>query len=1098
VRVSLPFLLRRGATQSALLAAVLAVVVAGAVLLGTCALLLTTGQEAALDMALRGADTGDIEVEAAFRMADGDPRGVVVDATEVLTDALAPVDPVISTWLTSDVRPLSIEGASEGHGYVVEAAEIVEHADLLDGRWPTASPGDGPLEVAVPGLVANRLGLATGSTLVLEELRDGTVTDEPVPGSEAVELVVVGTYAAILDESGVWDRDVLRGGAVDPTWQLWSMMKQPPVTAYGPFVTAPGTLLGATVAVDRASLVALPDLANLDAASRDAVRAGVGAALRDLRDTLGDRTRSERLTTGLARTIAAAEIQQRVTGSAMLVVALLGTALAAAALALAGRLVTVRRNAEARLLAARGANRAQLVGQAATESVLLALVAAALALPLTVVLYRWLSGLPPMADAGLTRDVRVTPTLVLTVAVAALALAAVLVAPSVRAPDRAPHTRRSARGRVARSSVDALLVALAVVGYLELRGRPFADGGGPDPVLVAAPVLSLVAGAALALRIVPLVSRWAERRATRSRRLVVPLASWEIARRRHSTGAALLLVLAAAGATFSVSLGDTWSVSAKDQADTQVGTDLAVGLTEGSTVAQARGLATVTGGDLVPVTDREIALGAVGDDTALSETRMVAVDTARADELLRGRLVAGSTWSELTSGLAPDEPVAGIALPTDADGVRLTVTGSVAGAEAWDMALTILPTVVVQTAGGAREEIFGWEVPLDGQAHELVLPLPRPPEGVPSSGGVHVVALDLRVARGSAFNFERIGGESARLTVNATVAASGSTTPVTLDDGRWSASVAAGSVDRLKAPGEVVLSEHDGEVGVAGTAALYAIGLFIGDAELVLHGFVPQTEVPVLINRDLADAVAAQPGDALSLDVGGATVTGRVVAVVPEVVAFPRGADILTDHDALSRASLGQGSLASLTDRWWVAGVADADAAAQAITDAGLGKPTTRSGVAEVLRRDPLRIGLQMSLWLLVAAAGVLAVAGTVVQTAAALEARAVDVARLQGMGVPRRAVVAALLVEHGVVNLLVVAAGGAVGWVASSAVGPFLVVASNGRAPVPSALPQWSWAVQGLVLGVLALACAATVAPVAASLVRRATVTHLRMDGAT
>jgi hypothetical protein len=138
-----------------------------------------------------------------------------------------------------------------------------------------------------------------------------------------------------------------------------------------------------------------------------------------------------------------------------------------------------------------------------------------------------------------------------------------------------------------------------------------------------------------------------------------------------------------------------------------------------------------------------------------------------------------------------------------------------------------------------------------------------------------------------------------------------------------------------------------------------------------------------------------------------------------------------------------------------------------------------------------------MSLWLLVAAAGVLAVAGTVVQTAAALEARSVDVARLQGMGVPRRAVVSALLVEHGIVNLLVVGAGGAVGWVTSTAVGPLLVVASDGRAPVPSALPQWSWVVEGVVLGVLLLACAGAVLPVAANLVRRATVTHLRMDGA-
>ena len=92
--------LRRGVTQTALLAAVLAVVVAGAVLLGTCALLLTAGQESALDVALRRADPRDVAVEAVFRVRGVEPRGLVDDATDVLTEALGPVDAVVSTWLT--------------------------------------------------------------------------------------------------------------------------------------------------------------------------------------------------------------------------------------------------------------------------------------------------------------------------------------------------------------------------------------------------------------------------------------------------------------------------------------------------------------------------------------------------------------------------------------------------------------------------------------------------------------------------------------------------------------------------------------------------------------------------------------------------------------------------------------------------------------------------------------------------------------------------------------------------------------------------------------------------------------------------------------
>lgn len=1095
-------LLRRAVTQRALLATVLAVVVAGTVLLGTCALLLTSGQEQALDAALQRADPQDVGVEVTLRLGGAEPGQVVDDATRVLTDALAPTRPTVSTWLTSAVRPLVVDAAGGAHGYVVAADDLAAHAELVVGRWPRPPITD-PLEVAVPASVADRLALAPGDELVLDELRDGR-SRERVPGAQAVTLVVVGTFTPVPDAGGAWDRDLLQGAGHDPAWELPTAQEETRVTAYGPFVAALPPRGAATVEVDRVSLLARPDLAGLTAGERTAVARAVPQVARDVRDVVGEPVSQVRTRTELGRTLAAAEVQARVTRSVILVVALLTTAVAAVALALAGRLVTVRRDAETRLLAARGASRSQLVRRAAGEGAALVLVAVALAVPLAGALFRGLTGLPAMAEAGLTSSVGVTPVLVVTVTVGALVLAAVLVAPAVPTPDPTPRSR-GVRGQVARAAVDVLLVALAVVGYLQLRGRPFAAAGGADPVLVAAPVLCLVAGSVVALRVVPWVARHAELRARRSRGLVLPLATWEVARGGRSTGAALLLVLAAAGATFATSLAATWSASAQDQAEARVGTDLAVGLTAAPPVAQSRALGALTGAAVVPVTDREVTLGA-GGGAATSAVRLVAVDTRPDARSLHGRLPARVTWAGLTSGLAPTTPVHGITLAGGATDVAFTVSGAVAdprGRPTPDLA--VVPSLVVEAAGGARQLLEGRAVPLDGLPHALTVALPAVPDAVAGAGAsdavppgaLQVVAVDLRVALRQGSDLVVLATESRRLQVTVALAPArtdpGSDVPT---DG-WSAAVAADSDDRLRSVGDVTVHRAaDSGVTVSGEAGIVVAALATGDAGLVLTGFPAPVDLPVLLGNDLATRIAAEPGDALGMQVGSTTVVARVVAVAPAQASIPRGGSILADHDALSRSAVAQGTPPDMIDLWWLTGTTDPEAAADRVAAAGLGDPVTQEGLAERLREDPLPIGVQVALWLLVAAAVVLAVAGTALQTTAALDSRAVDVARLQGMGVPRRSVVAALLVEHAVVSVLVVVAGGVVGATTALTVGPLLVVSSSGRAPVPAPVAVWSWPAQSVLLVVLAVACAAVVLPVAARLVRRATVAHLRLEG--
>ncbi len=1061
----LPLATRRARTQLGILAAVLALVVVGSAGLGAVALLLTNGQSDALHSAMRRADPTTTAVEVYLRPAE-QGAAVVTDATALLTDALAGTAPDVTTWFTSDVRRLLLTG--KPLTYVV-GADVSAAADLLTGRWPREAAD--VVEVAVPAVAADRLGLAVGDDVVLDELRDGT-SETPGP---ALDLRVVGTYAPRAQDA-VWARDLLHGEQLTMSWEQPAIGSEPEALT-GPLVVVPSAVVDGDT-VRSVSIVAQPHLTTASGAGLQHAADGVSGLRNRLSDELGDRTSTERVTSGLPGLVRGARTQQAVTASAVVVTALLMASLAAVALALAGRLLVARRSPELRLLVARGADRRQLVSQSAVESGVLALAATALAVPASTALYSALTRLQPLHAAGL-RPVGATPALVTAVAVTAVTLGVALLVPEWRASDTRPPTRRSGRARVARLGVDGLLVAAAVVGSLQLRTRSFASAG-VDPVIVAAPLLALVAGTAVATRVLPTVARLGELRARRSRRLVGALASWEIARRPHATGTAALLALAAAAATFALSLGSTWSTSAVDQADTEVGTDLAVPRGDADTLTQAAALASATGGTPLAVTDRDVVLGTPAGEVAPG-TRAIAVDTTRADELLRGRLPG--PWSALTAGLAPAEPPAVIALPDDATQVRLSVQGSSTGT------LSFLGTVAVtvQAPGGTRQVLTSSdELRFDGQPHEVALDLP---EKAGDGLGVVGVTIAVQVDLSAMADPWTVNAETEHVTVSTTVL--GATAP---DGGSWSATPATGSADVLR-QAEVDCVDTPAGATLTATVTASVVYLYGSPGNLVLTGLGVPPDVPVVVTADLAHAIAASPGDGLDLDLGNATVVARIVRVAPAIASLPHGASLIADADALSAAVLASGGPEDAVDGWWFTGVPDAVVAAQQVTDARAGTPVTRTGTAADLRDNPLRVGLGAALALLVAAAGVLAVAGTAVQTATALESRALDVARLQGLGVARRSLVASLVIEHTLVSGLAVAAGGAVGLVAGTLVGPLLVVSATGGRPVPDARPEWPWPAELALLAALVAACALVVAPVAARLVRRASAAHLRMD---
>jgi hypothetical protein len=1051
---------RRGLTQLPLLGAVLGVVVLGASLLGVCALLLTTTEERAFDEGVSRAGPDDVEVTAYTTGVLGrDAASVLRDATGVVAGTLRPFDVVTDTRASSAMRELGDQSDGARVAYLSGMDDLEARAGLVAGRYPR-DPG----EAAVPETTAARLGLAPGDTVELGR----EVRPEQAP---PVRLEIVGVVRPVA-EAG-WDRDPLLGEGYDPKYNDGRFTDG--AQAYGPFLVPLEHLLAGGSTLSRLQVTAHPDLSDPTRAQLADVAAQLPRADARLSGVLGDRVGVERIDSRLPATLAVAREQQAVTRSTVLVVALLGTALTAAALALAGRLVAAHRSGEAALLATFGASRRQFLAAAAIEAAALAVLGALVAVPASSLVHTAVTGLEPLRRAGLTTGFVVGAGQVTAVVVGAAVLTALLVTPALRPDPAQPAPTRDRPALLARSGADVALAVLAGIGWWQLRSDPpTGTGARTDVVRVLAPALVLLAGSALALRLVAPPLRGADRLARRSPALVLPLAAFEAARRPQAVAAGLLLALAAAAATFGLAFSATWERSQEDQAEARVGTDLAVGLTTPAAPGQGRTLAAATGGVVSPATDRGVAVGQwVGG--AGAPPRLVAVDTRHAGDLLRGRLPGDRRWADVAAPLAPRDRVGGIALRAG-DRPGLTLTGTAAGAP-----LTVIPRLVLEDADGVRSVCEAAAARLDGRPHPVRV-------CGPDDATTRIVALSLRVEPTSGAPVESQDAFAVELRVP-----DGVRDPAEQPaEGTWPAR-SVGAIPQQITGGAARLERAPGATLVTVTGTAQLAWYPYERAELVSTAFAAPETVPVLVSRRLATELDATPGRQLTLTVGTTQVPVTVAGVVPAVPSAPSAVAMLADTDLLSRSLVTTGDLTPTVDGWWVGGPAHPDAEAR-VRALGLGDVVTREGLREELSQGPLRIGLPTALGVLVPAALLLALAGTLLHVTSDVEARALEVARLRGLGVSRADVLKALLAQHGIVLALLVLAGTAVGALAAGLVGPLLITSDVGGAPVPAAVAQWPWpAVGALVTGLLA-GCTAAVALGVAVQVRRADAAHLRV----
>ncbi|MEU4554272.1 FtsX-like permease family protein [Micromonospora violae] len=1047
---------RRARAQWPLLAALLGVVTIGATLLGTCTLLITRTAERALEVAIARAAPPTVDVTVYTGTVEGpDTRSVAADTRAEVSAALAPFPATTTARASTVLRALPPALATgttvPAQAYLSGLDDLPTRAELVTGRWPQ-HPGDAVLLEST----AQLLDLTPGRRVRL----GAELAHAPVP---AIDVTVVGVVRPLAGRG--WDRDPLAAAGSAIGYRDGRFMQ--PVNAYGPFLVDLADLVTTGATVDRMEITAHPDLSHNNRRDLASVAEAIHSADGRLAATLGDRVQLARVASDLPLTLRAADDQQRVTAAVVLAIAALGGVLAATALVLAGRLTAGIRADETALRSALGTSRRQLAATATLEAGLVAAVAAALAIPASSALHAALTHLPPLDDAGLTVRPIIAGAQVLAVSGGALVLAAVLTVLAIR-PVPAPGDQRTRRELLARSGVDLMLAVFAAAGWWQLYAQPTAASPRADTVRVLAPALLLTAGAALALRVILPALRGVDRLAYRARGLALPLAISEAARRPQAVAAGLLVGLACAAGTFGLAFDNTWHQSQRDQAALSVGTDLALTLSAAPAAGDGAAVSAATTGAVSPALNRATTVGQwLG--TAGDAPRLVAVDTTRATALLRGRLDHDREWADVGAALAPRTHITGLAIP---NGAPLVLSGTADG----DTSLTVTPRLLLQDATGLRTSCTAPAVPLNGQ--EFRLP------ACATADGLRLVAVALPVTA------DTVGG-SVAVAVTLTVPPGGPAQRPT-DGSDWTATSAPPVPNRLRDPSVTVSTTP------TGTALRMAATVDLGGAEdaartLVATAFPDPGPVPVAVSDRFASEVGAGSGSELSVTIGITPVPIVVTEVVPTVPSAPGAVAILADLDTLSRARVVTGDLSFPVDAWWVGHPTTPDAAERA-TNLHLGSVATLDAETARLVGGPLRAGLPAALRLIVPAAALLLLAGVVLHVTCDLQVRAVEVARLRGLGMSRRDIRAVLLGQHAGVLLPLLAAGATVGALAARVVAPLLVRSDTGATPVPTPQPHWPWPAEAALLAVLLAGCVLAVAVVVTVQVRRADAAHLRV----
>lgn len=1053
-------------------------------------------------------------IRTAITAAPEPATGAMVHTTAADSAALEPIDAYIRGLLDDTFAAVPHETALRlesdntytlprraGQGAEDELAVfamyegLADHAELVAGAWPDASAaaaeGDAPdesvpgavapVEVVLPQLAAEILGLAPGDTLTVVQRLD------EVP----VEVTITGTYDPIDPDDWFWRGDVLdtRGIQIGATYPV-----------IGPFVVADqATLAGAVAATGLDAEWRLgANWAVASASDVGTVRAGIPALTRDLpADREEPLTGSVQVETELDEILTSLQRSLLSSQSMMLIPVLQLALLAAYTLLLAARLLSEHRRTESALLQARGGSTRQLIGLALRETALLVVPAAVLAPLLALLLLRLAEGRGPfgnLAAAATTPQ----PSWWLVSGTTAVLCGFALLMPSLRrertyVESQAERGRQGRRSVLQRAGADLLLLGGAALAYWQLRHYESpvlgsGAGGQIDPLLVLGPCLALFAAAAVALRLLPHIANLAQRLAARRPHLAGALGAWQVSRRPlRYTGPALLLVLALAIGGMSIAYGASWRLSQADQADFQAGADIRMQAASDFDALPALGqpgaLLAVAGVEaVVPVWQGSTALG---DESV----EVLAIDAVAAPGSVRLREdLAGTDLAGLMRPLVEGRPdAAGIPVPGAPTQLTVTLAASLdfedpeapPDADVAPAGATLLQ-VVVEDAYGSVFRLSTEGMTFDGTTREVVVDLgalARDGTDSATAGPAYplsIVGMNVSAPRVSVYTgpLDESFDESLYFSATARVdvismRADGDPVPVP-DAFSWNSEagvsgfIGSGITDAVDVAVDV---PRDGFVSIVliPEPGLVAVSEIIVE----LSAGAPVTAIPVVLDRPAATAAAAQVGETVTLRLGSvsyqATVTGIVEAFPGTSVA---SGVVVVDYVTMARDQFLTAEATTVPTAWWLTS-SDPTATADALDNSPLlaDAVVSRERLTDELSTDPLGAATLGALLAgFVAALGFAAV-GFAVNLVIGARERMSEFAVLRALGVSRRQVLRMLLVEQAFLVGLGVGVGLIIGLVVSALVVPLVVLSPQALRTVPPVLLAIPWQVLGAVV---------------------------------
>ncbi|GGL15149.1 hypothetical protein Sme01_16480 [Sphaerisporangium melleum] len=1093
-----PLVLRRAFSEPLLLLAAF-----GSILLATTTLVALT---------LYASSIAQVGVRRAMETASASITAIKVTAP-VQSSTFAGIERTVRGRIAKRVRdggtalPQQVTLSARSDSYAMPGQERRKQPDLLRfgvydgldraarlvrGTWPRPA-ATGTVEVAVSQSAADAMNLSVGSAFTVVGRLDG----------ERVHGEVTGVFQLHDPYSERWDgEDLLRKGVDRGNY-----------TTYGPLMVPRDTFLarftGTSVA---ATWTTLPDLRDLPPDRLRPFAASVAALSDDLKRDCASCTTFTRLPDMLTQLDQAALVAR----STMLVPVLQLLLLAAYSLVLTARLLADHRRMEVALLRSRGAGSLRLAVLTGTEALLVALPCAIVAPFLAPPLLRLINAIPWIQAAG----VQIAPQPgVATFAVSAgvaLACAVLLALPALRGARRTYVEEQAVRGRgerqglMERAGGDIALLAVAALAIWQLQhyGAPVTETAqgdlGIDPLIITGPALALLCGGMLGLRLVPRVSRVAERLTARRPGLAPALGAWQVSRRpaRYS-GPALLLTMAVAIGVVSMATAATWRASQQDQARHQAAADLRVSgpqeapelgpLGRGAVYARLDGVTAIS-----PVYRGVTSFSGAtptllaADATKLERLLMLRPDLSP-DSLraMAGRLAAGR----------PDAP--GLPLPATPKTLTLSVRLDIAEPARRAEYEGLRPRLLLSDALGAHRDVQLGPLPADGRPHTVTVDL----AALAGRSGALSYPLSLRgllldvpvPAAGSPFT---LTVRNARTDTGATLALPGTLRWGRLMRGEGHIETQQVTIAGQASSGQALLSvtvpapkaQRRPAAADPERLAVTPVPAGLSDDDLLPHPdgsaggiFRP---VPVVLTADLAAREELVEGETATVDMEGEQVPVQVAGIVASMPGTPAGTPaVLADLPTLMTRDVFGAHVPRAAGEWWMA-TRDGDGAAAAAelsrhpewdqTVVDVGSLTKR------YRDDPLASGLQGALILGFAAALVFALLGFLVNAAVAARERTAEFAILRALGMSFRQIFGLLAVEQAFLIGLSLAGGTLLAVVVASLVVPHIVLTGQAVAVTPSVLLDIPWPATLALLAVVAALLFTIVAGLARSLRRQ------------